>query len=203
MNFGIISKQATHIVTKVEYGWDGFFVFEKKIQDGMSLRQTRTKLELMVSKLATAPDDNDDAFADIFVDGISCKFYGDSEIGSENPTRFSEAVETINLLLSKPPRNVAKLATLYPLNKLGASVVFVDIEPALVDRVEQLCFDYRSTKAEMELFETYDIVDWAKDEIHLFRHLLETVTAKFFKLLINLVNISVKIILLKFTYRRF
>ena len=184
-----ISKQATHVVTQVEFGWDAFFVFEKKVEGGTSLRQTQNKLELFASKLAHSSTDNNDAFADDFCDGISCKFYGDSDISSDNPSRFSEAIETINLLLSKPPRSVPKVATLYPLNNLGASVVVVDIEPLLVDRVEQLFVDYKSVKVEMELFEVLDIFDWAKDEVNLFEHLLQTVTEQFSTLLLNLVTL--------------
>ncbi len=176
-------------MTRVEFGWDAYFVFEKKIEDGMSLRQTRNKLECVVSKLASVPKDVNDALDD-FVDGISCKYFADSEINQDPPTRFLEAVEMIKLLLSKPPRSIPKLATLYPLDKLGGSVVFGNVETTLVDRVEQLCVNYRSVKAEMELFETNDIIDWAKDEIHLFKHLIETVTAKFLKLHFSLVTIS-------------
>jgi hypothetical protein len=187
LNVSNISKQATHVVTQVELGWDAFFIFEKRVEGGTSFKQTQNKLELVASKLAFASTDNN-TFSDDFCEGISCKFYGDSEISSANPSCFSEAVETINLLLSKPPRSIPKVATIYPLNNFGSPVVVVDIEPSLVDRVEQLCGDFKDVKAELELVETFDIFDWAKEEVDLFEHLLQTIIVQFSNRLINVVT---------------
>jgi hypothetical protein len=194
-----ISKQATHIATQVEFGWDAFFVFEKKVEGGTSLKQTLNKLELFASKLVHSSVESNIAFDDDFCDGISCKFYSDSDLGSYNPSCFSEAIETINILLSKPPLSIPKVATLYPLNNLGASVVIVDIEPSVVDRVERLCTDFKSVKAEMELLEVLDIFDWAKDEVNLFEHLLQTVSVQFSNLLRNWVTFLQNFISYKMT----
>ncbi len=176
-------------MTQVDFGWEAFFVFEKKIHEGMNLRQTQNKLELVVSKLAFSSTDNDD---DDFCDGISCKFFGDSEIDSEYPFRFSKATETIKTLLSKPPCGVPKFATLYPLNNLGASVIFIDVEPSVIARSEQLVLDFQGVKSELEQLGALDNFGWAKDEIQLFELLLETVNARILKLLHDLVIIFLR-----------
>ena len=178
--------RATHLVAEVNLGWDAFFVFEKKIENGLSQRQTMNKLELMAAKLAHSTNFVDSEFDETFCKGVTCKFLADSQINMP-PSNFIEAVETFKSLNASPPSGIIKSAHLYPVSKLGVSKTVVGVGSDVVEEVEGLLSGYNKVQNELANFIACNTNDWPDEDVQLFEHLLQTVLSQIGKSLQNLV----------------
>jgi hypothetical protein len=133
---------ATHVVTGVLYGAEAFFVFDRKVSNGESKKETTGKLKAMINNPVFKIDG--DATLNLndqeknFVDKLHCKFYGDFHV-SENPNTFAEAVKIYRQLPSLLGKNnenaVPKKVWLYPLHLLDNKAMRIvrDISSNLID----------------------------------------------------------------------
>jgi hypothetical protein len=157
---------ATHIVAGVEFGFDAFYIFQKKVEAGMSFKKTRSKLELIVANIIHSSKKN--SLNDKFCEDIICNFFGDSQAESGSIS-FSEAVSSIKFLSETAPKSVAKFLLLHPIIKLDHSN---DVETDLVTRAELLVSKYINVEERLTEFDQINFIEEVQSEVDLLKHLI-------------------------------
>ncbi|CAF0842119.1 unnamed protein product [Adineta steineri] len=133
---------ATHVVTRVVYGAEAFFVFDRTVSDSESKKAVSGSLKAIFDKPVfniegkfklnlTKQEKN-------FVDKLRCKFYSDFRL-KKNPNNFEEAVTIYRQLPSLLGINnenaIPKKVWLYPLHLLDNNITRIvrEISSNLVD----------------------------------------------------------------------
>jgi predicted GTPase len=170
----------THVVSGIEFGFEAFYVFQKKIEVGTSSKKTKNKLELIVSCLARSKETK--AVDNKFCEGITCKVFNDSQAESASIS-FSVAIESIKLLSETAPKSIPKIVILLRVNMSDQQV-----DPALVAKVEQLVSDYQNVEEKLAEFRNLDLLEDVEGEVGLFEHLIQVVRGYLSEDLIGLVT---------------
>lgn len=134
---------ATHIVTGILYGGNGFFVFDSEKLETSNIQNIQDQMEAIIRKIPTCEDqgkvniqltDKEKALADT----LSCKIYADS-ISESNPTTFNTAVKTYVQLVRSRFNVVPLKVHLMPLKRLDSSAAEVKrgISIGLVRKAEE------------------------------------------------------------------
>ena len=136
---------ATHVVTAILYGADGFFVFDREVSQDENIKKIQGNLEVKIGGLpglknlgiggkGSVDIKTDDKTEE---DKLKCKFYGDL-ILPKQPATYQDAAklyqELPGLLKEK---SVPKKVWLYPLGELDTKAMKMvrEISTKLVDEV--------------------------------------------------------------------
>ncbi|XP_073345425.1 neoverrucotoxin subunit alpha-like [Pagrus major] len=144
---------ATHVVTRILYGANAFFVFDSKKLEASSVQDIQGHMEAVIKKfpsfniggkVAIKLTDEEKNMTNKF----SCKFYGDF-ILDRNPTTFEDAVKTYaelpKLLGENGEKSVPVTVWLTPLKNLipTAAELKREISIGLVQKVQDALEDLR------------------------------------------------------------
>ena len=142
---------ATHVVTRVQYGADAVFVFDRQVDSTEKFYQVHGSLEAKISVLPSI-DLQVGGSADLDLqkkgnegkERIQCKFYGDFVL-LKNPTTYQDAVrvyQELPKLLGGAgcPKSVPKKVWLHPLSKLDSRVqrMVRQIKSNLIDDLQEV-----------------------------------------------------------------
>ena len=142
---------ATHVVTRVQYGADAVFVFDRQVDSTENFYQVHGSLEAKISVLPSI-DLQVGGSADLDLQKrrnegkeiIQCKFYGDFVL-LKNPTTYEDAVKVyqelpMHLGGAGCPKSVPKKVWLHPLSKLGNRVqrMVREIKSNLIDDLQEV-----------------------------------------------------------------
>jgi hypothetical protein len=160
-----LPSDVTHVVAGIQSGYEAFYVFQRKLEGGMSTTKTMNKMELIVlshigSTKPKAADNN-------FCEGISCKVFCDSQEESASIS-FSDAIESIKLLSETVPKSIPKFALLHRVNTLG-----LQVDSTLVAKVEQLVSDYLNVEEKLAEFRNLFLLEEIEGEAGLLEHLIK------------------------------
>uniref|UniRef100_A0A672G009 Uncharacterized protein n=1 Tax=Salarias fasciatus TaxID=181472 RepID=A0A672G009_SALFA len=148
---------ATHIVTKILYGANAFFVFDSEKLDSSSVQKMEGSMEAVINKipLFTAEGKVKIELTEeekSLIQKFSCKFYGDFILES-NPATFVDAVKTFaelpKLLGEHGEKTVPVKVWLMPLKNLTpeAPDLLTDLSVGLVRRVEETLEDMKQMES--------------------------------------------------------
>uniref|UniRef100_A0A672G099 Uncharacterized protein n=1 Tax=Salarias fasciatus TaxID=181472 RepID=A0A672G099_SALFA len=144
---------ATHIVTKILYGANAFFVFDSEKLDSSSVQKMEGSMEAVINKipLFTAEGKVKIELTEeekSLIQKFSCKFYGDFILES-NPATFVDAVKTFaelpKLLGEHGEKTVPVKVWLMPLKNMSpeAPGLLTELSVGLVRRVEETLEDVK------------------------------------------------------------
>uniref|UniRef100_A0A8B9JNQ3 SNTX thioredoxin-like domain-containing protein n=1 Tax=Astyanax mexicanus TaxID=7994 RepID=A0A8B9JNQ3_ASTMX len=137
-------KNATHVVTGVDYGAQAFMVFDKMTSEEEDVKSVDGAVEAMVRKMFPVDGKasvNLSTEEKSLAENINCTFYGDFEL-EENPTTFAEAVQLYKKLPSFLKQDKSKAVplkvTLYPLASLDSRAAKLErsVQESLLNKVE-------------------------------------------------------------------
>ncbi len=174
-----LPTDVTHVVSGIEFGFEAFYVFQKKVECGMSSKTAKNKLEMIVLCLARSKETK--AVGDNFCESISCKVFCDSQEESFSIS-FSDAIESIKLLSETAPKSIPKFALLHRVNTLGQP-----LKSTLVAKAEQLVSDYQNVEKKLTEFRNLDLLEDVQGEVDLLEHLIQAARDYLFDDLICLV----------------
>ena len=152
----IDSDRATHFVTGIVYGADGYFVFNRELSQGEAKTEVEGEIKALLNKIPSIDvsakaklqlEDDDKKTAE----SLKCTFYGDFNL-KENPSTFDKALELYRklpiLLGDKGENAVAKIVYLYPLGLLHSklNVTVREISNNLIDDCVSLLNDLHELK---------------------------------------------------------
>ena len=136
--------QATHVVTSIQYGFEGFFVFECDVSDdeGPGINVIQSQLDAAVKATCMLKKKSSLKFQDTptFLQSIECTFYGESQLPL-NVATLDDAVEFFKQLPSllgdgKTPCDAVSVH-LCPLNKISKNIALA-ITPVSEQTIKKL-----------------------------------------------------------------
>ena len=166
-----LPKNATHIVTGIELGFDAFFVFEVNVEEGVTRKNTQSRLEIFLSGLIGdfGPEENLDSE---FGSKISCQFFGDSSSETASMS-LEDAMDAIKTLKNNSsPRGFPKVVYLHPIR----DIKIVQIPEGKVDQLDTLVFAYKSVAKDIEKVLNPATPDETAGDLNMLKHLAQTVT---------------------------
>ncbi|KAM6450277.1 verrucotoxin subunit beta-like isoform 1-T1 [Liasis olivaceus] len=122
---------ATHVVTRILYGANAFFIFDQMAPSSDSLQNIQAKLHVMVTKMPLLSLSKAGRGGEICLDEqekaavakFSCIFYGDFAL-DRNPTTYEEALRIYSklpkMLGSNGEKSVPIQVWLFPLSRLNS-----------------------------------------------------------------------------------
>uniref|UniRef100_A0A672FZT1 Stonustoxin subunit alpha-like n=1 Tax=Salarias fasciatus TaxID=181472 RepID=A0A672FZT1_SALFA len=148
---------ATHIVTKILYGANAFFVFDSEKLDSSSVQKMEGSMEAVINKIPSFTAEGKVKIKlteeeKSLIQKFSCKFYGDFILES-NPATFVDAVKTFaelpKLLGEHGEKTVPVKVWLMPLKNLSpkAPDLLTDLSVGLVRRVEETLEDVKQMES--------------------------------------------------------
>uniref|UniRef100_A0A672G644 B30.2/SPRY domain-containing protein n=2 Tax=Salarias fasciatus TaxID=181472 RepID=A0A672G644_SALFA len=154
----VIEKDfATHIVTKILYGANAFFVFDSEKLDSSSVQKMEGSMEAVINKIPSFTAEGNVKIElteeeKSLIQKFSCKFYGDFILES-NPATFVDAVKTFaelpKLLGENGEKTVPVKVWLMPLKNLSTKApdLLTDLSVGLVRRVEETLEDVKQMES--------------------------------------------------------
>ncbi|CAG0885349.1 unnamed protein product [Darwinula stevensoni] len=182
---------ATHVVTRIEYGADAFFVFDREVSSNETVRDVEGKLNVAFEKIKGLPIKGE-ATAKVKEQEkletyqLRCKYYGDILL-EKNPTTFEEGLQIFQELPARSKKeNVPKCVHLFPLHKLNNRAIRLikEIRVGIVQDVEEILESLHAVKVKANDLDKSKVCDhfWGvRTQLKIFRSLVDEFKAKFQK----------------------
>ena len=142
-----VNRKATHVVTRVQYGFEGFFVFEHDVAPDEKADELQKKLEEVVRCVSAFDKKSDQSLqnhSSAFLENIRCTYQGDCQLPVTVST-LDDARKLFQMFPTlfdseKKAHDMPVSVSLCPLNKIDKthSVVVKKISESIIRRFESI-----------------------------------------------------------------